>query len=173
MRRVPLYKQKRDPNGKKLCLVCNGPLPKHRSSYCSDECWTRNTPAMMRAEVWRRDKGVCAICGKHTTPKKESIEELHTILRGECFRNDANMGVYLMARDAQRNLRELWPYESNHTWEMDHITPVVEGGGLCGLDGYRTLCLDCHHAVSADLARRRALKTRISREALPLLECSQ
>jgi 5-methylcytosine-specific restriction endonuclease McrA len=43
-----------------------------------------------------------------------------------------------------------------HTWEADHIIPVVEGGGQCGLDNYRTLCLACHRAETAALARRRA-----------------
>jgi len=29
-------------------------------------------------------------------------------------------------------------------WQADHIVPVAEGGGQCGLDGYRTLCRACH-----------------------------
>jgi len=41
-------------------------------------------------------------------------------------------------------------------WEMDHILPVVEGGGDCGLDNLRTLCWACHARETADLARRRA-----------------
>lgn len=41
-------------------------------------------------------------------------------------------------------------------WEADHIVPVVEGGGECGLEGYRTLCLHCHKRETAKLARRRA-----------------
>ncbi len=39
-------------------------------------------------------------------------------------------------------------------WEMDHIVPVAEGGGLCGLDGYRTLCAPCHGKVSGALRKR-------------------
>lgn len=45
-------------------------------------------------------------------------------------------------------------------WHMDHIIPVVEGGGCCGLDNLRTLCLWCHKEETADLASRRALKAR-------------
>ena len=37
---------------------------------------------------------------------------------------------------------------------------VIEGGGECGLDGFRTLCLDCHHKETAELARRRAKQRR-------------
>lgn len=45
-------------------------------------------------------------------------------------------------------------------WEADHIMPVVEGGGCCGLDGYRTLCVPCHRDQTAALAARRATAKR-------------
>ena len=46
-----------------------------------------------------------------------------------------------------------------HRWEADHIVPVSEGGGLCGLEGYRTLCKgpdtnNCHGKVSGELRKR-------------------
>ena len=41
-------------------------------------------------------------------------------------------------------------------WDMDHKTPVVEGGGECGLENLRTLCLWCHKRETKRLARRRA-----------------
>ena len=28
--------------------------------------------------------------------------------------------------------------------DADHIKPVYEGGGSCGLDNIRTLCIACH-----------------------------
>lgn len=39
-------------------------------------------------------------------------------------------------------------------WEADHIVPVVEGGGGCGLEGYRTLCRPCHVQVTRELRAR-------------------
>ena len=36
-------------------------------------------------------------------------------------------------------------------WDMDHIIPVVEGGGGCGLDNLRTLCIPCHRKVTKKL----------------------
>jgi 5-methylcytosine-specific restriction endonuclease McrA len=39
---------------------------------------------------------------------------------------------------------------------VDHILPVCEGGGLCGLDNLRLLCGTCHKAECDKLARRRA-----------------
>ncbi len=58
------------------------------------------------------------------------------------------------------------------TWQADHIVPVVEGGGLCGLDGYRTLCDDCHKAETRKLAAKRAHEKRCAK-TLPLLEAAQ
>lgn len=44
-------------------------------------------------------------------------------------------------------------------WDADHIVPVWRGGGLCGLDGYQTLCKSCHAAkTAADAAERAALR---------------
>ena len=43
-------------------------------------------------------------------------------------------------------------------WELDHITPVVEGGADCGLDNLRTLCWSCHKQETAALAGRRAAR---------------
>jgi hypothetical protein len=56
-------------------------------------------------------------------------------------------------------------------WEADHIVPVVEGGGECGIDGYRTLCVPCHKTVTANLAARLAEKRRLARQ--PELFCNQ
>ena len=43
-------------------------------------------------------------------------------------------------------------------WDMDHIVPVIEGGGACGLDNLRTLCIPCHRGQTKALAGRRARK---------------
>lgn len=48
----------------------------------------------------------------------------------------------------------------DHRWEADHIVPVVEGGGECGLENLRTLCQPCHRRETAKLAARRAAKRR-------------
>jgi len=47
-------------------------------------------------------------------------------------------------------------------WEMDHIIPVSEGGGSCGLDNLRTLCIRCHKAETAALKSRLAARARLA-----------
>lgn len=53
---------------------------------------------------------------------------------------------------------------SRRFWEADHIVPVSEGGGGCGPEGYRTLCLPCHRKETAKLAARLAAKRRAERQ---------
>ncbi len=55
---------------------------------------------------------------------------------------------------ARRQFEKEWGGRRS-LWDADHIVPVVEGGGECGLANMRTLCLKCHRAVTADLRRRR------------------
>jgi len=47
---------------------------------------------------------------------------------------------------------------------VDHIKPVIEGGGTCDIDNLRTLCVLCHREVTAQLHRDRA-EQRHKREA--------
>lgn len=50
-------------------------------------------------------------------------------------------------------------------WQVDHITAVVEGGGMCDLDNLRTLCVPCHQDVTADLLRSRAQQRQLEAAA--------
>lgn len=46
--------------------------------------------------------------------------------------------------------------QAGHFWQSDHINPVAEGGGSCGLGNLRTLCTPCHAVETARLAARLA-----------------
>lgn len=39
-------------------------------------------------------------------------------------------------------------------WEADHVVPVSEGGGGCDINGYQTMCLECHKAKTAAMRGR-------------------
>ena len=49
---------------------------------------------------------------------------------------------------------------SDGKYEIDHIIPVIEGGGCCGLDNLRTTCIPCHRKETKELAGRRAAQKR-------------
>jgi hypothetical protein len=36
------------------------------------------------------------------------------------------------------------PLHRDTFWDADHIVAVKDGGGECGLDNLRTLCIFCH-----------------------------
>lgn len=52
-----------------------------------------------------------------------------------------------------------WPYtriERGSLWDVDHILPVEHGGGGCGLENLRTLCVPCHKAATKKQAGQRS-----------------
>lgn len=59
------------------------------------------------------------------------------------------------AQTRPRPRRPRRPFNSGLFWHADHILPVVEGGGLRGLENFRTLCVACHQTATAELRRRR------------------
>lgn len=119
-------------NGERLCRNCHGPMPTDKRKHnCSQKCvreWAiKTSPSIMRQAVFDRDHGVCSLCEANTV-KDRQISKLWThIARG-----------------------------TGHLWQADHIVPVIEGGGECGIDGYRTLCIPCHKAVTKELHARLA-----------------
>lgn len=134
------------PNGERLCRNCLKILQKGQRHNCSAECseeWMiRTSASRARYKVWERDHGVCAIC------KQDSVA-------GKFHRNGSP--------------RDNRPHGTSDLWQADHIKPVVEGGGECGLANLRTLCTECHHKETKAL-RARLKKARVESRPLPLLE---
>lgn len=94
---------------------------------------------------------MCSICGLDC----DKVQWLCNRARPD----RAAWGTYFWKRNRaaiNQSLREGLRDYRGHVWEMEHITPVSEGGGLCGLDNLATLCLRCHKRSTADLARRLA-----------------
>lgn len=138
------------PRIKGRCAWCGGPGRKglkYCCEACSNEANIRASGAVVQALVFRRDRGVCAVCGMdcHWLQSKS----LEIVMAGK-----------RMPYGSVRGLPGSWgPWTTDlhySLWEADHVIPVCEGGGVCGLENYRTLCLRCHKAESTELARRRA-----------------
>jgi len=147
-------------SGKRLsaCRHCAGALPANRRSFCSDECvheWKiRTQPSYAAIKVKQRDKGVCRECGLDCI-------ELAKRLGAVRWRDRAAWEALI----AEHGLTGARAEGSRRLWEMDHIIPVVEGGGSCGLDNLRTLCFACHRKATKELAGRRAQARRAAIEA--------
>lgn len=148
----------RGQNGKLLCRLCRVEVSGRRIYWCSDACVEHykvlSDPGYVRGLLFKRDHGVCRLCGLDTV----ELEERHRVA------NETSL-TYLYwfeGRALPRVVRSLW--------DADHTVPVVEGGGLCGIDGYRTLCIWCHKAETKALAGRLAEKRRAQMRTDPGVE---
>ena len=152
------------PGGRPRCRWCGVETPPHRRTWCSEACVEefkiRAWPHHARLRVWERDHGICAECG-FDGDQLRRLKIAHL---------DTDRHWQQLDR-AKSTLRERGYDPARALWEADHILPVVEGGGACGLDNLRTLCQLCHARATADLARRRASARRPPGPSiLPLLE---
>lgn len=148
------------------CTWCARPVGGRRltwcSKSCSDEFYLRTVSSVQRFHVEQRDKGVCAACGVDTNRLQRAIQAIRYGYRENYSREPTPEERRLRSRLYVFWLKwaESEGFASNcwgSYWQADHITPVCEGGGLCGLEGLRTLCTRCHKRETKALAARRAL----------------
>ncbi|HTI38530.1 MAG TPA: HNH endonuclease [Vicinamibacterales bacterium] len=155
-------KPDRNEAGQPICRWCRNVIAApRRRTFCSDACvheWrVRSSPSYVRGEVWKRDRGICGRCGFN-------LKEAESAWR--------RTRPPKPARAERRKWRAARP-----RWEADHILPVADGGGECGLENYRLLCRACHVVVTAQWRRlkvivRAALTRRGSRGASPAAHSS-
>jgi len=135
---------------RQTCRWCGGQLAKGRFTFCSSGCvhqWKlRTDPGYLRAQVFLRDRGVCARCGVDTEALRKEKRKLDFA--------------------ARRQFEKEWS-NRRHLWDADHILPVAEGGGECDLANMRTLCLKCHRQVTAALRARLAAARAPRAASLP------
>jgi 5-methylcytosine-specific restriction endonuclease McrA len=112
----------------------------------------------MRAAVFERDHGVCALCQADTEALYAEYRKLiprgtHSLTDGkspaERFRLQHGVPIGRAIGD--------W-------WDADHIVPVIEGGGECKLSNLRTLCIPCHRIETAKLRQRMASANEEARQ---------
>ncbi len=138
---------------KGFCRWCGGKLQGRRTSWCGEDCLDEffiRGGTGIRHQVWLRDRGVCAECGIDIGSAQGYLTKLHILN----FHNFAwgNKGIYKSS-----DWGPWWDVHLNW-WEADHIIPVIEGGGCCGLENYQTLCIRCHKEDTKKLAGRRSKK---------------
>lgn len=139
-------KPERNDAGEPICRWCKSIVRPPRRTFCGDACvheWKlRSNPGYVRKEVWKRDAGVCRMCGFNVRQAEKAWR------RGKPLSGD-------------RTVRRRWR-AARPRWEADHILPVADGGGECGLENYRLLCRECHAAVTSQWRRLKV----VVREAL-------
>jgi 5-methylcytosine-specific restriction endonuclease McrA len=158
------FDERRNKGGEKICRMCGGALSGRRTSFCGEPCvhefMMRSNPGYAQSQVRERDKGICAHCGRDIEAIHKRAYHAYKRATRTGFAIDYHQSIILYRRRMDRfekwRKASGWPDVLRVWWEAHHITAVVEGGGLCGLDGYITLCVQCHKRESAALAARRA-----------------
>lgn len=97
----------------------------------------------LRAAVFQRDGGVCALCGFDTEALRVRLVGLRVQLCGSAEGTTRYRSM----------LRALKVPAHPPYWEADHTIPVVEGGPST-LTNLRTLCWECHAKATAELRQR-------------------
>jgi len=141
---IDAKKLPKDENGNTMCRWCNGPVKPPRRTMCSPECvheiLIRTNGRYLRDCVFKRDKGICKICNVDTRKTAKEALELPIDERKKYLKEN-NISLK----------RKIWKRKhGGGLWDADHILPVKEGGGLCGLENIRTLCIKCHKQVTKD-----------------------
>ncbi len=103
------------------------------------EIYDASDPREARSRVRKRDRTVCAACRLDTNALRREV-------RG---------------RGRARILREKGFVPRRSLWELDHIVPLIDGGGH-ELENLQTLCTPCHKKKSAREATDRAARLRTS-----------
>ncbi len=166
--------RRKNEDGKYICRWCGGICPGRRTGWCSQKCideyWLLANPATLRHRTFERDKGVCAKCGLDTELLKWI---LHALSGGDIKARDGHYysinyhgrtdtpifhgyDMQWKPEDAKWLLEIIGAERGGQRqyWDADHILPISEGGGCCGLDNIQTLCIGCHKEETRELHRR-------------------
>lgn len=132
----------KNPDGKNQCRWCTKSVQPPRRTFCSDECVhqhrIRTNTHYMRTCVYKRDNAICALCKQDTKKIARQAKQ---------YRDAKNWSQYyeLLEMHSIPKTRKLWKRGfGGGFWDADHIIAVKEGGGSCGLENIRTLCIKCH-----------------------------
>lgn len=140
----------RGPNGEKLCRWCKVQVKPPKQTFCGDpkclhEWQIRTNPSYLRDCVKKRDKQICSKCNLDCKVFQRKLQELWRTDKAEYEK-------------ATKGLKVSKTRLFGSIWDADHIVPVCEGGGECGLENIRTLCLWCHREETNTLLAKRAVE---------------
>ena len=137
------------------CLYCVAVhAPQVDSPFCSEACArafaVARSQTSARAQLFERDRGVCAACGLDAHALYRAIAALPPGPRRLGALLDSTLST--MSDRLRRCLDN--PKEGDF-WEADHLRAVADGGGESDLSNYQTLCTRCHAAKSTREAAAR------------------
>jgi 5-methylcytosine-specific restriction endonuclease McrA len=176
-RKPPLPPHYRTPQPG-TCRWCNAPVRNAKGEAtkgtwhpaCVDAFKLIHWPAVTRAAVYARDKGICARCGCDServyrrynraqwgtvSPRVHYSDPRWEGLKARYLARQPLLKALLAKRRATMRAAG---WNSNGAWQHDHIRPLIEANGdisYWGLDNCQTLCTPCHLAKGLEDNRRR------------------
>ena len=89
----------------------------------------------------------------------KDFEDISIVKKSEnhmCFKTNDNYSLVLKNKYNISKKRKIWKRKhGGGLWDADLIIPVKEGGGMCGLENIRTLCIKCHKMETKKLAQKK------------------
>ena len=149
----------KNSDGFTQCRWCSGSVFPPRRTFCSVECVhehrLRTCTTYLRKCVYKRDNGICAICKQDTKLIARQAKKYKANKQWSDF-------YKLLDDNNIPHKRKIWARGyGGGLWDADHIKAVYEGGGSCGLDNIRTLCISCHKKNTASQATKRSLDKKL------------
>ncbi len=151
-----LLKNKKGPNGYRLCRWCETEVEPPRRTFCSEKCvheWSlRSNNRYLREYIYRYQRGICSLCGLDTRLLRIKIEDKIADLLGkygEGWEKSQDWVSFL------KNIKYTHKESGISLWHADHIKPVSDGGGMCGPENFRTLCVPCHKEITKTWRKNR------------------
>jgi 5-methylcytosine-specific restriction endonuclease McrA len=165
----------------RCCARAASHAPSHRSLQA------KTSRSWARKQVFKEERGVCQECGLDCEDLKSRLllgskgaqlplEDRRRILLQVEPRYKEHEALMMKALTTGcvalehtrccgvRSVKPDWACRRcSVLWEADHLIPVAEGGGQCGRENLRTLCLMCHVDASGAQAGRGAKKRRAAK----------
>lgn len=100
--------------------------------------------------VLKRDRGICGDCGRDTIQAERDFRAAWKIEKSQYG------DTFSQHEWPERLLKDQFGFGRGRWREVDHVIPVVLGGGLLGVGNLRLLCGACHQRATRQLSARRA-----------------
>jgi 5-methylcytosine-specific restriction endonuclease McrA len=152
------------------CRVCGRNVEDGRSKTCSDYCNNLFSAVMgmlnwssVRRQIIDRDNETCQECGFDYNQERLARDHIRDIIKEKAGERPESPGMDELDemddydwdeyydrvetwRERREELKERYgdPYEHETGLEVDHITPVSDGGHPFDPGNLQTLCEDCH-----------------------------
>eukprot|EP00930_Biecheleria_cincta_P023520 TRINITY_DN16982_c0_g1_i1.p1 TRINITY_DN16982_c0_g1~~TRINITY_DN16982_c0_g1_i1.p1 ORF type:complete len:1511 (-),score=233.62 TRINITY_DN16982_c0_g1_i1:373-4905(-) len=137
------------------------------SLFCTGSCRARyfgkRSGGSLRRQLFELERGICQSCGIDCHSVFQSLltaspgPRRHACLSEVAPRIASNPILASRILEAQRVTEGL-------LWQADHIVPVWEGGGMCGVENLQSLCVACHAAKTSSEASQRANRRQTERK---------